>query len=104
MALCEQIAGDLAILFNEADFARWHEFAGRRLLCIVDTEQAVQDALKAGGLYDGEVLVSLRAEETQGLRLVPDAQVTLDGRSYMVQSASPVEGVMEVRLQQRRVY
>lgn len=103
MALSEQIQNDLGIFFNDADFGTWHTVAGRKLLVIVDTEQAKQDGLKdLNGNYSGDITVFAKQTDLQGLRLEPEQAIIFDNVQYVIVNINPIDGIVELNLNQRR--
>jgi len=103
MALSEQIQNDLGIFFNDADFGTWHTVAGRKLLVIVDTEQAKQDGLKdVSGTYSGDITVFAKQTDLKGLRLEPEQAIIFDNVQYVIVNVNPIDGIVELNLNQRR--
>lgn len=103
MALTDQLAADLNVFFNLDDFAEMHELAGRSLPCILDSEQAKQDALRGvGGIYEADLLVYVREADVKGIALKPESTVVLDKRAYVITAVTPSVGVVELSLIQRR--
>ena len=98
-----QFAADLGIFFDLGELAACHEFAGRRLVVVLDSDQAMGNSLKApGGTYEGDLLLFAQSRDLWGLAVQPGKLTTLDGRPVQVEQVVESEGVTQVTLVSHR--
>ena len=91
------------VFFDLGELAACHEFAGRRLAVVLDSDQAMGNSLKApGGTYEGDLLLFAQSRDLWGLAVQPGKLTTLDGRPVQVEQVVESEGVTQVTLVSHR--
>jgi hypothetical protein len=95
------LASDLPTFFNPDEFAEMHDFDGRQVLAVVDSDilkiRSNDKSEQYDGVYKGEVAVYVKAADLPA-RPVFGQQMRLDGKLYLVVECSEAMGVLEIVL------
>lgn len=98
----DQIKADLAVFFNQQEFADEHTIDGKKMTALVDDNELLErDKSKMGaypdGLYTARRLVYVSKAEF-GPRPAKGRQLNLDGRLYRVEGCTEEVGMLAIEL------
>ena len=102
MTLREQFGDDLGIFLDDDELATEHAIKttadpeGKPILCVVDNDEALQDAIKSQGTYDGNILFYARTSDLPGIR--QEMMLTFDDVPFSVSGVVEEDGMTQVTL------
>ena len=104
MALKDRIAADIGRTFmNLEHFAEYHNWDGKRILCVPDDEEALKR--KNNNVNDiswdnnvREILLHTPLKDFPGGEPEPNTQIFLDGRTLWVKEVGHNMGMLHIRL------
>lgn len=103
MTLHEQVGDDVAMFLDLDDMASEHEIClpgqsePRKISVVVDNDEGQQNALKAQGVYAGDLLFFAKATDVPGI--TANAMMQFDSRPYQIVDTVEEDGVTQVTLQ-----
>lgn len=102
MTLREQFGDDLDIFLDADELATEHTIRltvsqeEKKVLCVVDDDEALQNAIKSQGTFEGNILFYARTSDLSGIE--QEMMLIFDGVPFLVSGVVEDEGVTQVTL------
>lgn len=99
MTFKDVLAKDRSAFLNPSEFADAHELNGRKVTCLVDSNELLtrQQGRYLEGVSTSQILLYILAEDLPTKPSIGSV-MTLDGKRYLVQEVSDEAGIWAVTL------
>lgn len=96
MSFRDQMAADLAVIFNIDEFAEMHTINGKQVKCVVDSDKLLAQAGEFN-LTAGMTMIYVPVTELSFVP-IPGMQLLYDGKPSQISTVNTTAGVYEILL------